>query len=113
MMGARSSKIKIEHIHYESRSIRLVLVDDRWWVFAENAATQISAQLSPEKLFNEAPDSERRRMHLAPGPPVRLVSARYLIRRLRKSDHFDHVRFRAWLKAWKIVSGHQDLSDRA
>ena len=98
----------IETVHYDSQSVRLVLLDGRWWVFAEDAAIPLDARMSPTELFDEAPTDERLRKSLTAGPQVYLVSARYLIRRLQKSQKFDHSRFRAWLKAWKIVTGVQD-----
>jgi len=100
----------IETIRYDSHTVRLVLLDGRWWVFAEDAAIQLDARISPTKLFDEASADERLRKSLTVGPPAYLVSARYLIRRLKKSQKLDHARFRAWLKAWKIISGAPDLS---
>ena len=101
---------KVVGIRHEDHTIRLVLLDGRWWVFCDDAAPQIDQHLSPQRLFADAPEKERRIASVNADPPTNLVSARYLLRLLHKSQRMDHSRFRAWLRAWKIVSGAVDLS---
>jgi hypothetical protein len=62
------------------------------------------------KLFDEALEGERLKRSLMGGLPASLVSARHLIDRLQKSEKVAHTKFRAWLKAWKVVSGAKDHS---
>lgn len=88
----------------------MVLLENRWWVFAQDAAGKVDERMNEEKLFANTPDGEKRFASVAPGRPMRLVSARYLIRRLENSQNYDHARFRAWLKAWKIISGAKNWS---
>jgi prophage antirepressor-like protein len=102
--------VEVKVMRYEGEAMRMVPMDDRWWVFAQDAARQIDARKNWEMLFTDAPDEEKRFASVTPGHLVRLVSARYLIRRLNNSQNYAHARYRTWLEAWKIVSGAKDLS---
>ena len=96
---------KVKVMHYEGEPMRMVFIENRWWVFAQDASDKIDDRMNEEKLFANTPEDEKRLAHIASGRPVRVVSARHLIRRLENSLNYDRARFRAWLKAWKIISG--------
>ncbi len=103
--------VRIESIRYDNRSLRLVLLEERWWIPVEDAASQLGERSNTLDIFTAAPENERIRQPLGTGAPAKLVSVRYLIRRLKKSERPDQARFRVWLKSWKIVSGVPDYSD--
>jgi prophage antirepressor-like protein len=102
--------VKIETIRYENRTIRLILLDGRWWVPAQDAVPFFDTPMSADMLFANAPQDERRFDHFTGGIPSDLLSARYLIRRLSRSQKSRQSYFRAWLKAWKVVTGTADYS---
>jgi hypothetical protein len=57
----------------------MVFLENRWWVFAQDAASKIDERMNEEKLFANTPDGEKRLASVASGRTVRAVSARYLI----------------------------------
>jgi prophage antirepressor-like protein len=104
---------KVDTIHYGTRTIRLVNIAKRCWIFADDAAAQLGFYVSSSKLHADAPEDERLKTSLGGALPANLVSVRYLIDRintLEKNDSPALSKFRAWLKAWKIVNGAKDHS---
>lgn len=95
---------KIEELHFESQKIRLMRLGRVWWVFCADAAPRIDSGLSQEDLYASAPESERRIVSVGSGFLAYLVSARYLLTRMQENEAIDRDRFRAWLRAWKVVS---------
>jgi len=95
---------RVEEIRFEGQTIRLTRVDRQWWVFCADAAPRIRHDLSQEELYAKTPDRERRIVRTRTGVFAHLVSARYLLHMLHKDDTTNRNRFRAWLRAWKIVS---------
>ena len=95
---------KIEELHFESQKIRLMRLGRAWWVFCADAAPRINSGLSQEILYASAPEGERRIVRVGSGFFVYLVSARHLLTRMHEDEATDHDRFRAWIRAWKVVS---------
>ncbi|PWB84636.1 MAG: hypothetical protein C3F11_00275 [Methylocystaceae bacterium] len=73
-------------------------------MFCADAAPQIDAGLNQEVLYTSAPERERRIVRMKFGFFAYLVSARYLLYRLHKDETTNRNRFRAWLRAWDVVS---------
>ena len=95
---------RVERLRFDDQTIRLALIANRWWVFCEDAAPQIDSRLMPEELFVNAPEWEREFMSVGKDSCAYLVSARYLLYWLHRSEATNHNRLRAWLYAWKIIS---------
>jgi hypothetical protein len=93
--------VRVEKVRHGDNDLRLVWLENRWWVYAEDAA----AQAGPPKqtFYDGAPESERRLLSLTPGPPAPLVSTRHLVAQLEDTSNDRLARFRAWLKAWKVI----------
>jgi prophage antirepressor-like protein len=99
---------RFEILDYEGRPVRLVLMNDRWWIFADDAAQLVCADASAEELFEDAAEDERQTTNLMNPKHAHLVSARQIMHLLREGDSPKQHRLRAWLRAWRIVTGSED-----
>lgn len=103
---------RFEILDYEGRPVRLVFMNSRWWIFADDAAPLVRTDLSAEELFEDAADDERQAANLMNSKRIAyLVSARQIMRLLYEGDSSNQHRVRAWLRAWKIVTGSEDRSE--
>ncbi len=103
---------RLDVLDYEGRPARLVLMNSRWWIFADDAAPLVRSDLSAEELFDDAADDERQTSNLMNSKrTAHLFSARQIMRLLYEGDSPNQHRVRAWLRAWKIVTGSEDRSE--
>ena len=51
--------VRVEELRFDDHTIRLALLENRWWIFCDDAAPQIDQHLSAEKLFADTPERER------------------------------------------------------
>ena len=96
--------VRVEELRFDDHTIRLALLENRWWIFCDDAAPQIDLHLSPAKLFADTPEGERRIASTGADSFAYLVSARHLLYWLHKGETTNHNRLRAWLRAWKVIS---------
>jgi prophage antirepressor-like protein len=98
---------RLETLHYDGEPVRLVFIEGRWWLNAEDAASLLSCGMSGCQLLERAGEEERLKSAIGP-----VVSARYVLGLLRESDKPNRFRLKAWLRAWKIVSAAESRSPR-
>jgi hypothetical protein len=77
--------VKVEKVCYGDNDLRLVWMENRWWIYAEDAAAQDGP--AKQTFYDGAPESERRLLSLAAGLPTRLVSTRHLVALLEETSN--------------------------
>ncbi|MGJ0507572.1 MAG: hypothetical protein ACR652_10640 [Methylocystis sp.] len=103
-LNRETTVARVKELPCDGRAVRVALLEGLWWVFCADAAPQIDHSLGAESLFAQAPESERRMARTEIETCVYLVSSRYLLFRLGRSETINHYRFRAWFCAWKTIT---------